>query len=236
MRSFIVMMMFAASLAHAAWSGYTEDRDLELDAEGLAALEVDVGAGSLVVTGDTGIDMIHVKATIRVPDKKAEKAQKIIASDLNLSLEKIHDRARLEASFDGGSWAWGDSPSVDLEVRMPHGLMLEIDDSSGSLEVFNVAADVFIDDGSGSIKVAKVGSIVIDDGSGSIKVDDIAGDVSIEDGSGSISVRQVGGSVIIDDGSGGIDVDDVAQDLTIVDDGSGSLNVSNVRGTVTQDM
>lgn len=234
MRSLIVMMMFAASMADAAWNGYTEDRDLQLDADGIEALEIDAGAGSLDVIGDDGIDSIQVKATIRVPDQKSEKAQKIIASNLTLSLEEVRGRAILKAFFEDGSWGWGDSPSVDVEVRMPERLMLEIDDSSGSLTVVNVDADVLIEDGSGSIKVEQVASVVIDDGSGSIKVVDVARDVSIEDGSGSISVNRVGGSVLIDDGSGGIDVDDVERDLTIVDDGSGSLNATNVRGTVTQ--
>ena len=235
MRGLIVMMMFAASLAHAAWSGYTEDRELQLDAKSVEALEIDAGAGSLDVIGDAGIDSIQVKATIRVPDVGSEKAQKIIASDLTLSLEEVRGRAVLKAFFEDGSWGWGDSPSVDVQVRMPEGLVLEIDDSSGSLTVVNVAAAVLIDDGSGSIKVERVASVAIDDGSGSIDVVDVSGDVSIEDGSGSISVRHVGGSVVIDDGSGGIDVDDVEHDLTIVDDGSGSLNATNVRGTVTQD-
>lgn len=234
MRSLIVMMMFAASLADAAWNEYSEDRELQLDAEGVEALEIDAGAGSLDVIGVDGIDSIQVKATIRVPDQKSEKAQEIIASDLTLSLEEVRGRAILKAVFADGSWGWGDSPSVDVEVRMPEELTLEIDDSSGSLTVVNVAADVLIDDGSGSIRVERVGSIVIDDGSGSIDIVDVARDVSIEDGSGSISVNHVGGNVLIDDGSGGIDVDDVERDLTIVDDGSGSLNATNVRGMVIQ--
>lgn len=235
MRSFIVMAMFTASLAHAGWNGYTEDRDLELDAKGVTTLEIDVGAGSLDVVGDAGLDNIQVRATVKVPDEKSEKAQKIIASNLTLSLEEVRGRAVLQAYFENGSWGWGDSPSVDVEVRMPDGLTLEIEDSSGSLTVENVDADVVIDDGSGSIKVERVASVAIDDGSGSINVVDVAGDVSIEDGSGSIRIHHVGGSVVIDDGSGGIDVDDVEHDLTIVDDGSGSLNATNVRGTVTQD-
>ena len=51
MRSFVVMAMFAASLSHAAWNGYTEDRDLELDTKGISMFEVDAGAGSLLIEG-----------------------------------------------------------------------------------------------------------------------------------------------------------------------------------------
>ena len=69
LRSFIVMAMFTGSLSHAAWNGYTEDRELELDTRGIEQFEVDAGAGSLVIEGVPGIDAILVTATINVPDK-----------------------------------------------------------------------------------------------------------------------------------------------------------------------
>jgi hypothetical protein len=233
MRSLIVITMFVASLTHAAWNGYTEDRSLELDADGVSRLDIDAGAGSLVVTGAAGASKIEVTATINVPDE--DDALEIIEKRLRLSLDKADGEARLEAYFDNNGWSWGDSPSVDLDVRVPHGLELFVDDSSGSLEIMDSQSVVEIDDGSGSIKVAGVTSLVIDDGSGSIKVKDVAGDVEIEDGSGSITIEKVGGGVTIDDGSGSIDVDDVELDLVIVDDGSGGLDATNVRGDVIND-
>ena len=235
MRSFIVMAMFAASLSNAAWNGYTEDRDLKLDTQGINVFEVDAGAGSLAIEGVAGMQNIHVQATINVPDESADKAQEIIASDLKLSLKKVRDHARLVAGFDHRSWGFGDAPSVDLVIRIPHSMALEIDDGSGSLKVINVAADVAIDDGSGSIRIEQVNAVVIDDGSGSINIVGVVGDVSVEDGSGSITVEHVGGSVIIDDGSGGITVNDVEKDLIILDDGSGSLKATDVRGRIEQD-
>jgi hypothetical protein len=227
--------MFAASLTHAAWNGYTEDRLLELDADGVSRLDIDAGAGSLLVAGASGTNKIQVTATINVPDKDEDDALEIIEKRLRLSLDAADGEARLEAYFDNSAWSWGDSPTVDLDVRVPHGLDLVVDDSSGSLEITDSQSRVEIDDGSGSIRVAGVTSLVIDDGSGSIKVADVAGDVEIEDGSGSITVEKVGGSVTIDDGSGSIDVDDVELDLVIVDDGSGGLDVANVRGDVIND-
>ena len=235
MRSLIVMGMFAATLCDAAWNGYTEVRDLEVDAGDIKALRIDAGAGTLVVKGDADVGTIAVEATINVPGKKREKAQEFIASNLQLSLEKNDGRAVLTAFFDSTLWGWGDSPSVDVVVVMPSSLALDIDDSSGSLKVMDVAADVVIDDSSGSLSIARVGSIAIDDGSGSIDIVGVDGDVRIDDGSGSIKVRQVSGSVTIDDGSGSIEVDDVEHDLTIVDDGSGSFSATDVRGTITPD-
>lgn len=231
MRGFIVMAMFVASLAHAAWKEHTEIRDLQLSADGVTVFEVDAGAGSLTIKGLPDIQDIIVKAMIRVPGEDADSAKKIMASDMKLVLDKVRDHARLKATFDGRFWG-NDQGSIDLEVDMPAGLALSVNDGSGSIDISDVAGFVTIDDGSGSIIVSNVGRLNIDDGSGSIKVSAATGDVSIEDGSGGITVRQVGGNVIIDDGSGGIDVADVEHDVTIVDDGSGSLSISDVRGTV----
>ena len=234
MRSFIVMAMFTASLANAAWNGYIEDRSLELPAAGVQALEIESGAGILEVTTNSALQQILVEAQIRIANADADEARELIESDLRLALEKRADKAMLIAYFDHGMWNADWNSSVDLRVQMPQGLALMIDDGSGPISVTAPTSEVFIDDGSGSIEILSAGKTVIDDGSGSIEAADIVGDISIDDGSGDILIRRVDGSVIIDDGSGGINVADVSKDLTIIDDGSGSLRLSDIRGQVTQ--
>ena len=88
MRSLVVMAMFASSLTYAAWNGYTETRDLELSASGVEVLEIDAGAGSILVTGIAESADIVVKAIIRVPEDDEDDAQQVIAEDLVLKLEK----------------------------------------------------------------------------------------------------------------------------------------------------
>jgi DUF4097 and DUF4098 domain-containing protein YvlB len=235
MRSFIVMAMFVVSLAHAGWSDYEEVRNLDLDADGVSQLSIKAGAGSMDVTGVRGLDKIAVKATVVVPDTDEDKAVKVIEKKMTLSLDQQGSEAQLDAWFDDGSMGFGSNAHIVLEVSVPQGLSVNIDDGSGSLNVRDVAGDVTIDDGSGSIDVDNVASLKIDDGSGSIDVENASGDVSIVDGSGSISVVHVKGSVTIDDGSGSIKVSDVENDLIIIDDGSGSLSISDVRGSVDQE-
>ncbi len=234
MRSLIVMAMFASSLTYGAWNGYTETRDLELSSSGVDILEIDAGAGSLLVTGVTDSSNITVKAIIRVDDDD-DDAIKMIAKNLVLKLEKKRSKAVLDAYFDSNSWNFHDNAAVDLEVSIPRGLAIFVDDGSGPMQIKEVHSDVSIDDGSGSIEVSGATSVVIDDGSGPVRITNISGDVEIEDGSGDIKVQAVGGSVTIDDGSGGIDVSDVEQDLDIVDDGSGSVRIADVRGAVHRD-
>lgn len=235
MRSFIVMAMFLASFAHAAWNDYSEVRDLQLDADGIDSLEINAGAGSMEVKGVAGLDGIVVKATIVVSDADDDEAARVISKKMQLSLEKRGDQAQLLSDFDDGFMGRGTNARIDLEVTLPAGLAVKIDDGSGSIVIMDVESDVRIDDGSGSIDVQNVANLVIDDGSGSIDVARASGDVAVTDGSGSISIRSVAGSVTIDDGSGSIKVSDVEEDLVIVDDGSGGLKFSDIRGTVEQD-
>lgn len=234
MRGFIVMAMFSASLAHASWSDYEEVRKLEVDAGGVSEFVIDAGAGSMTVKGDAGAKSIEVTATIQVNTGDEEKARKAIAKRLTLTLDQKGDRAILKSFFNNGMWG-GTNGSVMLEIIMPTGIALRIDDGSGSILVEDVQADIAINDGSGSIRIYNVGAVDIDDGSGSIDIRNANGDVVIVDGSGSIKVEAVNGSVTIDDGSGSINVDDVENDLIIVEDGSGGVSVSDVRGTVELD-
>ena len=236
MRSFIVMAMFVASLTHAAMNDYTETRYLELDTDDTEVLSIDAGAGSMDIEGVAGASEISVKAVIEISDTNVDEAMKIIERNMTLSLEQKGTVAHLKAWFEHGFLNFGsDDGRIDIEVKVPQGIAVIIDDGSGSIDVVDLMADISIDDGSGSIDVSNVAHVKIDDGSGSIDVSHVSGDVSIIDGSGSINVRGVQGSVTIDDGSGSIKISDVEEDLIITDDGSGGLTYSDIRGTVQED-
>jgi hypothetical protein len=116
MRSFIVMAMFVASLASATWKEHTEARHLQLPAEGITVFELDTGAGSLTIKGMPDARNIRVKAIIRVPKETEERAQKVIASDLKLTLDKSRDHAKLKAKFDSKFWG-SDSGGSILKSR-----------------------------------------------------------------------------------------------------------------------
>jgi hypothetical protein len=207
MRSFIVMAMFTATLSHAAWNGYTENRDLEVTAEDVDLLEIDAGAGEIVILGDAQATSIVVRAVIRVDDDEAA-ARKLIAKNLVLQLETKRGTATLLSYFDQHFWRSHDAV-IDLEVRVPQGLALFVDDGSGAMRIADVLGDVRIDDGSGSIDVSHAVNVTIDEGSGSIKISSATGDVRIDDGSGDINIRDVAGSVTIDGGSGSVLLADI---------------------------
>jgi hypothetical protein len=236
MRSLIIMAVLAVSVAHATYRDYSEVRNLQVDATEITHLTIDAGAGSIDVQGVRGSDKIVVKATITVAESDPDDARKLIESKMQLSLTGKGNSATLNSWFDRGFLGNGPDASIALEVQVPEGMEMFIDDGSGSIDVVGTAAKIRIDDGSGSISLRTVGSVDIDDGSGSIDIVDASGDVYVNDGSGSITVKQVAGNVKIDDGSGSIKVNDIGKDLIIVDSGSGSVTYANVAGNVEGDL
>ncbi len=216
-----------------------QSRQLELNAQQLSEMHVDVGAGRLTVRGTADSDRVRVTA---------EVWQVQASDDYVLNLERDGKRGVLAANIDsGGGWfSGGSGDRIDLIVSVPEQLRLDIRDGSGSIDLMDVRSDVRIDDGSGSIKVRNLGgALEIEDGSGSLSVLDIRGDITINDGSGSISVRDAGGDLDIRDGSGSITVQgivgvvrindgsgsisvDGAADFELLSDGSGSVNTRNI--------
>ncbi len=222
-----------AAPAFADWDDYDyrETRELSVDASGLTSLSVDAGAGSLEISGVEGAESIEVTATILVSGARDEKAREFIEDRMELELERQGQEATLVADFSGGM-GWSKGGAIALDIRVPQGLDLDIDDGSGSINILDTAGAIELNDGSGSIKIENVAAIRIDDGSGSIDILNANGDVRIDDGSGSITVRGVTGSVVVDDGSGSINVSDVQGNFRVVDAGSGSVNYRDIAGEI----
>ena len=208
-------------------------KHLTLDARGIEKFDVDCGAGFLKISGETNRDEIEVEAEIILDGMSKRKAEDFMRDRLRLSLEKRGDTAHLIADIDSkfSLFSWG-SREINLTVRMPSKLAMQIEDGSGAIWIDNIHNHIEVDDGSGNMMIRKMtGNVRIDDGSGEIECVDIGGDVEIDDGSGEISLEMVGGLVDIEDGSGSIRVDEAFGDVTI-QDGSGSIMVDRVQRDV----
>ncbi len=223
------------------------EKDLNLDAGEISNFEINCGSGYLKVTGISGLKQIEVHAVLEVNRGDADQ---VMAENVELSLEKRGGKAVLISRIKSKRSFFGSS-RINLEIRVPKQMALDIDDGSGLIEVFNVTGnikledgsgsivmeniggDLDIDDGSGSIQLENVGgNLKLEDGSGSIKVSKVAGNVDVEDNSGSISLFDVNGSVTVDDGSGGILIDGVEKDVYIKRAGSGGVSIKHVKGSV----
>ncbi len=224
-----IVLLLAVSLF-----SFDTSKTLTLPAEGLRELRIDSGAGRLNVTGVDSLTAIEVTAEIYVGGESEKDMADFIKDHVELSLEKRGDRAVLASHIEGHFHLFfsGDA-RINLTVRVPKSLAIEIDDGSGDMTVEDIAADVSIEDGSGGIRIERVaGNLRIEDSSGELEVEDVGGDVSIDDGSGSLTVSDVKGNVTIDDGSGSIDVDRVGKDVIIEESGSGGVHIGKVDGRV----
>jgi hypothetical protein len=231
---FLITLVMVLILLVSAGFAFETEKTFTLPAGGLKALRIDCGAGKLEVAGADGLDRIEVRAVIKADGESQSQMEGFLKDHVKLSLEKRGDRAVLVANIER-HWGFfiGDGAWIDLTVRVPKSLALEIDDGSGDMVVEDIAADVEIDDGSGDIRVSRLGGrLEIDDGSGDIVIRDVAGDIAIDDGSGDIEVLLAGGNIRVDDGSGDITIDGVGGDVLIEDAGSGGVKIDNVKGRV----
>ncbi len=231
-----------------AWAGdeLSFDRSLSMSTDRLSAVEFDVGAGSLEIVGTSG-DEIRINATIESDDyRDMGDLMEDFEEKMRFEIDRESEYAMVYAkSKDNMKWGKSKNIAIHLEVEMPRGMDLVVDDGSGSITIENIdglvniddgsgsmtlrsiGSDVRIDDGSGSIMIAGVnGDLDIDDGSGSVELKDISGSVNIEDGSGEILAKGVGGDFKVDDGSGDVIVKGLDGQFKLIDDGSGSIRVN----------
>ena len=207
------------------------DRSLTMSTDRLSAVEFDLGAGSLDIVGTTG-DQIKINATIESDDyRDMENLVDDFEEKMLFSIDRQSGYAVVYAkSKNNLNWGKSKNIMIHLEVEVPRGMDLVIDDGSGSISIENMAGELKIDDGSGSIALRDIGNHVqIEDGSGSITIADVNGDLNIDDNSGKVEIKNVTGSIDIEDGSGSILAKDVGGDFR-VDDGSGDIVVNTLAG------
>jgi hypothetical protein len=217
-----------------------------LDASGATELEVDARAGFLRIEGSDSLSEVRI-------DGQACASKESLLDGIELVTRRQGDRLIVRVEIDN-NWGWGNNYArLDLTLEVPDSLALSVDDSSGEAEIFGVASidlrdssgsidiaevagDVRIRDSSGEIELRRVGgSVRLRDSSGGIDIRDVSQNVEIEeDGSGEIYIAGVEGDVVVgSDGSGGISIRDVTGHVTIGSDGSGSIRVTSVGGDFT---
>ncbi|MEJ2202988.1 MAG: hypothetical protein P8170_02645 [Gemmatimonadota bacterium] len=223
---------------HSDRCAYGVERRVELDASAAELLRLRAGSGALTVSGREGLGRVQAVGM-------ACASHEDLLKDLRLSMEQVDGEIVLSAHYPrSGGWNGGEYARIDLAVEIPLRMAVDLDDSSGSLEVSGTGAlriddssglaveiplrmAVDLDDSSGSMEVSGTGALRIDDSSGSILVWDVFGDVLIDDSSGEVELRSISGDVSVDDGSGGIDLRDIDGSVRLRD-GSGSVSVVGV--------
>ena len=226
---------------------YTAPRNAVVDAAGAKVVRVHALAGELKIRGRDGLTKVDVHGTARASNEDYLR-------DITLTAERHGDVVDVrvdipERTFVGIGRFYR---ALDLDIDVPAGVALEVEDSSGDLEIADVGA-LDLDDSSGDITLEHVGGTLrVEDSSGDMRIDGVKGDVSLRDSSGGIDVARVVGSVTVTedssgeiemhdisgtvhierDSSGGISVHDIGGDFVVDRDGSGGIDYRGVKGTV----
>lgn len=201
--------------------------DRELDAAGLASLNIDARAGELGVKGNSPATVtVHA---ILCTDR--ERNLELMNVDVSRSGSEGRVAAIIPESVREG---WDpDYAFIDLEVTVPRDLHLVVRDSSGDMTLRDVAV-TSIEDSSGRIDIrGSHADLALSDSSGEIDIEDMHGNLTLTDSSGDIVLREITGIVRIErDSSGDIDIRDIKGNVVIDNDSSGSIDVDHVEGGV----
>ncbi len=222
---------------------YEEELNFTLPTSAIAQLDLKAGAGSLYITGEANTDEISVVAHVcssRKSGLEGMGVEHVVRGDTQYLWTEIPEQR-------GVFWT-SNNTYIDLEIVIPEGFDLRVqdgsgvidirgagnlalDDGSGDARLFGITGDVKVDDGSGNLTIQEVaGNVSVDDGSGSLLIEQVQGSVDVDDGSGRLKIHNVLGVVTIRDGSGDIDVREVGEELRIVEAGSGNVRVDGRRG------
>ena len=214
--------------------GYCKFSDLierEVNADNVAFLHVTAGAGELEITGQ---NRQNIKIVARLCSNNEEALR-----GMNVSDKTNNKTLRIQTQFPKDSfWGRDHKTSIDLALFVPQSLALKVKDSSGSTEIAKVAS-LDIVDSSGELNIEDIaGDVIVVDSSGALNIENINGNVTITDSSGDIEVRSVEHNLTIEvDSSGAIEADHIKGHVLVKVDSSGAIIVNNVNGdfTVTKD-
>ncbi len=227
-----LITIIAPGLTYAQSCRYQKEIDFTVDAASVQNLQIDVGAGDLSIRGNGNTSEVSVTAVACASSRNRLDGMDLLHRSQGTNIEiftEIQRRRNFLSLLSFGS------AYIDIEMVVPEGLALQVDDGSGSVDITGVSSLV-LEDGSGSIAVSDVnGDVHIEDGSGAIDISRVDGLVSIDDGSGGLEVIESSAVRIIDDGSGGIRIANIARNVHIEDDGSGGIDIQEIGGDVTID-
>lgn len=203
----ILFAALAASLTTLAHADddcrHRAERAVSVDAAGITKVVIGAGAGDLKVRGQPGLGQIQAKG-------------QACASKSDL-LAKIQIDSRREGStlylktlmpaLEGGSFLSNSYATLDLAVQVPD------------------SADIDLEDSSGDIELSRVKSAIVADSSGDIEIEDIAGDLDVSDSSGDIEIERIVGNLKVKDSSGDMQLRQIQGQVEIPVDSSGEINI-----------
>jgi hypothetical protein len=201
----------------------------DFDLAGVHTLVFDLGHHDMHLNGTGAVGGVEVRG------RGCASSEELLKS-LRVTQQREGDRLVVKAEGDddvrfglfGEHYAW-----LDLQVRIPDGIAVQVDSGSGDVEVGTVASlDASL--GSGDLKVHGVkGAFSARTGSGDIDATDVGSLHAESLGSGDLNVGTVHGDASVGNvGSGDIGIDGVEGNVDVGNVGSGDVTLHHVKGSV----
>jgi DUF4097 and DUF4098 domain-containing protein YvlB len=208
---------------------YSAPRNLDIDPAGLHVLAFKLGSSDLQLRGVPGLAKIEVRA-------RACASEESRLAGLTVDQSRAGDRLTVtpnQASSQTFGWFGSNYAYIDLEVRVPATLPIEVRSNSGDAVIDDVAALDF-DSHSGDLILHRVsGDVAVEVHSGDVRADDIGSLEVRRSGSGDVHAGNVHGDIKVGHvGSGDLEFDDVGKSVHVDSVGSGDVTIHHARGDV----
>jgi DUF4097 and DUF4098 domain-containing protein YvlB len=246
------LILLAAGPATAlAWGDceFRADRAAGIDAKGVEKVVIRAGAGDMKVVGRGNAVRVEARGVACAAKQELlDRTQITVRREGNV----VYVETDLPQNADNWKWLGNEYAYIDIGIALPANLpveatdssgdavfedlrALQVQDSSGDLEISRVADLADVNDSSGDLEIDSAGSVRVRDSSGDIEIDDVRSEVTIvQDSSGDIHVEKVAGNVRVEqDSSGDIRVEDVKGSFVVDSDSSGSIYAMNITGDFT---
>ncbi len=230
-KSLLLLSLLFPIAALANECQFEASRDFQIDPAGLRALATELGSSDLQAEGVAGLTHIEVHG-------RACASEQAWLADLDVAQKRDGDRVVLTPTHPQRNNTFGFFHSsyayVDLHVRMPTNLLLDIHSGSGDAVARDLAALNFIA-GSGDLAAKNItGPMLVKVSSGDVQASDIGGLEVTSAGSGNITAGQVHGDIKVGHvGSGDLEFSDVSGAVTVDKVGSGNLGANRIKGDVS---
>ena len=218
------------AVAPASFAASRRAYSMEVPAAGARSITFDVQEGDLIIRGDPDATVVRMQVSIdrywlfRLGEEGILKRLVKVTGEGTPELKIV---TYIEPSWR--NYGRAEYP-IDFEVVVPAGAVLSIRDTSGKIEIADMAGAVEIKDGSGTLAVRNVkGPLNIDKESGDVRVRDIPGTTTIASRSGQLQFLRVG-ELNVTASDGNLEVRD-AGSARLVNKG-GNIRVSSVQGSV----
>lgn len=200
---------------------YGADRSVSIDTAGVRRVEISARAGDLAVRAGSGTAVTAGGRACASSEKYLQ--QTTLHARRQGDTVQVYVQVPDEMKGIGLLYA-----TLDLTVTVPPGLEVEVNDSSGDVEVKGVRL-ARITDSSGDIVASDLtGDVEITDSSGDVSIFDASGTVRMNDSSGDIVIRGAGNVEVRNDSSGDMTIERVSGDVRIESDSSGDIGIAGV--------